>query len=101
MEKLFVEIYTQLNELNENVIQPAYRLREIAHPSEGKPLEQHLALVEACLQAIIRQLRALGETNDINELVDRQVTLASTWRDELLARGQSRQPASEQAANLG
>lgn len=99
MEKLFVQIYTQLNELNENVLQPAYRLKEIAHTTEGKLIEQHLALVEACLEAVIRQLKALGEANDISELVDRQATLAAKWRDELLALGQSIQQTSNQAAH--
>nr|MBS0019060.1 phasin family protein [Gammaproteobacteria bacterium] len=97
MEKLFVEVYTQINELNENVIQPAYRLKEIAHMSEGKLIEQHLALVEACLEVVIRQLKALGESNDIGELVDRQATLAASWRDEVLALGHAMQQTSEQA----
>lgn len=99
MEKLFIQIYTQLNELNENVIQPAHRLREIAHTSEGRLIEEHLALVEASLEAVIRQLKALGEANDISELVDRQAALAANWRDEVLALGQSIQRASEQAAH--
>jgi hypothetical protein len=94
VEKLFVQIYTQLNELNENVLQPAYRLKEIASTSEARVIEQHLALVEACLKAVIRQLKALGEANDIDELVDRQAALAAKWRDELLAGGQSVQQFS-------
>ncbi len=101
MEKLFVEIYRQLNELNENVIQPASQLREIAHTNEGRLIEQHLALVEACLEAIIRQLRALGEANDMSELVNRQATLATEWRDKILALGQSGQVLSERATHLG
>ena len=99
MEKLFVQIYTQLNELNENVLQPAYRLKEIAHTTEGRLIEQHLALVETCLEAVIRQLKALGEANEIRELVDRQATLAAKWRDEVLALGRSMQQASEQTAH--
>jgi hypothetical protein len=99
VDKLFVQIYTQLNELNENVIQPAYRLKEITHTTEGKLIEQHLALIEACLEAVIRQLKALGEANDVNELVDRQAILAAKWRDEVLALGRSMQQTSEQAAH--
>jgi hypothetical protein len=97
VEKLFVQVYTQLNELNENVVQPAYRLKEIVHMSEGRLIEQHLDLVEACLETVIRQLKALGESNDINELVDRQATLAAKWRDEVLALGHAMQQSSKQA----
>ncbi|MGF1614767.1 MAG: phasin family protein [Gammaproteobacteria bacterium] len=98
MEKLFVQIYTQLNELNENVIQPAYRLKEIAQSTEGKLIEQHLALIEACLGAIIRQLKALSEADDTWELLDRQATLAASWRDELVALAQTAQRTPEQTA---
>lgn len=98
VEKLFVQIYTQLNELNENVIQPAYRLKELAQSTEGKLIEQHLTLIEACLGAIIRQLKALSEADDTCELLDRQATLAANWQDELVALAQTVERTSEHTA---
>jgi len=85
VEKLFVEIYAQLNDLNENVLQPANRLKEIARTPERRSIEQQLALVKACLETIIRQLRALSEGDDASELADRQAMLATKWHDEVLA----------------
>lgn len=89
MQKLFVKIYTCLNEINENVIESALHLKQLAEEAESKLIEQHLALVEACLHAVARQLQSIEEATDASELAERQVVLATKWRDEVLAFGQT------------
>jgi hypothetical protein len=83
MQKIFVEIYKQLNEVNENIVEPARRLTEIANQGQVRLVQQHLGLVEKCLNMTARQLRSLAESTDVQELVSRQAELAAQWNAEI------------------
>jgi hypothetical protein len=85
MQKLFVEIYAQLNEVSENVVEPARRLNEIGEGAEGLRARQYLELVEVCLAAVVRQLQAIGESEDPQELLTRQAELATEWKEAVQA----------------
>ena len=83
MQKIFVEIYKQLNEVNENIVEPARRLTEIANQGQVRLAQQHLGLVEKCLNITVRQLCSLAESTDVQELVSRQAELAAQWNAEI------------------
>ena len=85
MHPLFVEIYEQLNEVNENVVEPARHLSTVAETGQSTLARQHLAIVEMWLEAMAEQLQALGQSDDPVELLEREAALAETWRNRLLA----------------
>ena len=105
MQHLFVEIYRQLNEVNENVVQPARRLTEIANAGQVRLAKQHLGLVEKCLTMTVQQLGSLAESADAQELLSTQAEIAAQWNAEIgaLAKGLLSERAEDgpNAANEG
>ena len=83
MQHLFVEIYKQLNEVNENIVEPARRLTEIANAGQARLAKQHLGLVEKCLTMTVQQLCSLAESADAQELLSRQAEIAAQWNAEI------------------
>ena len=85
MENTVEKVYEQVAEANKSALEHAVRFNGIVTRTHNQLAEQHLALMESCLDSGVKQLEALADANDPKGLMSRQAELATQMGERLVA----------------
>ncbi|MBF0176536.1 MAG: phasin family protein [Magnetococcales bacterium] len=81
MDKKVVE---QVNEMTKTVLDSMIRLQEINDRTVQQLAQRQLDAVGDFMSSGIRQLKALGETRDLSQVVSKQADMAKELNDRML-----------------
>ena len=84
MQRSFVTIFSLLNEINDSVVEPVRRLRNMSPGVPDVAARWHLEVVQACLDTVARQLQAVLMSRNPAELLQHQLEIARDWENRLL-----------------
>lgn len=88
MQNILSSHYEQVNQMNQSAVDTALRLSEVSARAVERLARQQLAAVEACMQAGVKQWRAVGEAKGPQDLVSRQAEVAAELGEQLITMAQ-------------
>lgn len=78
-------MYTQMATMNEQALAAVAEFNRITTRTQSLLARKHLAALETCLETGTAQLKLVGESHDPGELMERQVQMAASFGEKIVA----------------